>query len=337
VSWYVYLLECGDGSLYTGITCDPGEREAAHNRGQGAAYTRTRLPVRLAYVEPASDKSAALRRELELKARPRSGKLELLATRESVRRDAPLLNVPGFAAPHGFATRAGGVSEGPYATLNVGANTDDDGERVALNREVFASWFGLGVGRLCLLDQVHGDRVVAARAGSSELADAQISDDPSLLLVIGAADCLPLLFHDPRTGAVGAAHCGWRGTAAGLAGKTVAAMEERFGSRPEDIQVAIGPGICQACYQVGEEVVARVVAAGLPDELAAPDDEGRWRLDLTSANVLVLARSGVPERQILLAQAACTSCDPERFYSHRRDRGVTGRHWAAVRATTPVG
>jgi YfiH family protein len=337
VSWYVYLLECGDGSLYTGITCDPEEREAAHNRGQGAAYTRSRLPVRLAYVEPAADKSAALRRELQLKARPRARKLELLATRERVQRQAPLLNVAGFAAPHGFATRAGGVSEGPYASLNLGANTADDPDRVARNREIFASWFGVGVERLCLLDQVHGDRVVSAGPGSCEQADALVSDDPSLLLAIGTADCLPLLFHDPRTGAAGAAHCGWRGTAAGLAGKTVAAMAERFGSRPEDIRVAIGPGICQACYQVGEEVVARVVDAGLPGELAAPDDEGRWRLDLTAANVHVLARAGVPGRQVFLSQAACTSCDPERFYSHRRDRGVTGRHWAAVRATTPAG
>jgi copper oxidase (laccase) domain-containing protein len=114
-------------------------------------------------------------------------------------------------------------------------------------------------------------------------------------------------------------------------------MAERFGSRPEDLRVAIGPAICQACYQVGEEVVARVLSAGLPAELAAPDDEGRWRLDLTTANVQVLTRAGVPARQVFLTQAACTSCDRGRFYSHRRDRGVTGRHWGAIRATTPAG
>lgn len=330
----MYLLECADGTLYTGITRDPGEREAAHNRGVGAAYTRGRLPVRLAFVEPAAHRPAALRRELQLKAWSRRRKLELLATRDCVREDAPLLSVAGLAAPHGFSTRDGGVSDGPYRSLNLGANTSDGPEQVERNREIFADWFRVDSERLCLLDQVHGDRVVLAEPGRSTAADAQISNDPSLLLAIGTADCLPLLFHDRRSGAVGAAHCGWRGTAFGLAAKTVSAMQETFGSRPQDITVAIGPGICRSCYQVGAEVVERFLAAGLPAWLATPDGE-RWLLDLTAANVHVLERAGIPRRSILLSQA-CTSCDPDRFFSHRRDHGVTGRHWAAVRATAAV-
>ncbi|MEX2541535.1 MAG: peptidoglycan editing factor PgeF [Trueperaceae bacterium] len=335
MSWYVYLLECADGTLYTGITRDPAEREAAHNRGVGAAYTRARLPVRLAFVEPAAHRPAALRRELQLKAWPRRRKLELLATRECVRRDAPLLSTAGFAAPHGFSSRDGGVSDGSYRSLNLGANTADRPERVERNREIFADWFGVDSKRVSLLDQVHGERVVPAGADGSPAADAQISDDPSLLLAIGSADCLPLLFHDRRTGAVGAAHCGWRGTASGLAAKTVSAMQEEFGSRARDIVVAIGPGICRTCYQVGPEVVERFLAAGLPARLATPDGE-RWLLDLAAANVHVLERAGVSRRSILLQSQACTSCDPDRFFSHRRDSGVTGRHWGAVRATRPM-
>jgi YfiH family protein len=334
VSWYVYLLSCQDGSLYTGITRDPQERLSVHNRGAGAAYTRSRLPVRLAYVEPAADRPTALRRELQLKALRRSRKLELLETRSAVAASAPLVSVTGFRAAHGFSTRAGGVSEGAFESLNLGGNTEDSAERVRRNRRVFSGWFGARERDVCLLDQVHGDQVVVAKPGETQRADAQISDDPSLLLVIGSADCLPLLFHDGCSGAVAAAHCGWRGTLAGLPAGTIEAMRQRFNSRPQDITVAIGPGICGSCYQVGDEVRDQFRAAGFPDSIATADDEARWRLDLVQANVHVLRRAGVARRAILAADH-CTSCQPRLFFSHRRDRGVTGRHWAAVRATAP--
>lgn len=343
MGWYVYLVSCSDGSLYTGITRDPREREAAHNSGTGSAYTRSRRPVRLSYVEPADGKPAALRRELQLKGLSRQGKLELLATRSQVSCDAPLLTLPGFQPPHGFSTRVGGVSEGPYASLNLGAGVSDDPVRVAENRRAFREWFGVQEGELCLLEQVHGDRVVIAGEEESPQADAQISDDPSKLLVIGAADCLPLLFFDRVSGAVGAAHCGWRGTLAELASKTIAAMSDRFGSEPSQLLVALGPGICGDCYEVGADLVQRFLEAGFPPEIAERDEQGRWHLDLAAANLDVLRRAGIAEEAVLVAgdagqrtkgsRPACTSCGPGLFYSHRRDRGITGRHWAAVRAT----
>jgi YfiH family protein len=330
--WHVYLLECADGSLYTGIARDPVERATTHNSGAGAAYTRSRLPVRLVYVEPASDQSAALKRELQLKAMSRERKLELVRTRRRVEGHAPLLNAPEFLAPHGFATRLGGVSDGPYAGLNLGANTEDDPERVARNREVFAGWFGVPIGNVCLLEQVHGDEVVEAQAGRTPRADAQVSGDPSLLLAIGSADCLPLLFHDPKTGAAGAAHCGWRGTLAGLAAKTVRAMTECYGSRAEDLRVAVGPGICGGCYEVGLDLAERFHEAGFTEGVVLREQGDRVRLDLSAANRAVLLEAGVPAASIV-ATDTCTACDPVLYFSHRRDRGTTGRHWSAVMAT----
>jgi YfiH family protein len=331
--WHVYLLECADGSLYTGIARDAAERVATHNSGAGAAYTRSRLPVRLVYVEPASDRSGALRRELRLKSMSRERKLELVRTRGRIEGHAPLLNAPEFLAPHGFATRLGGVSEGPYTGLNLGANTEDDPERVARNREIFAGWFGVPIDGVCLLEQVHGDEVVEARAGITPRADAQTSDDPSLLLAIGTADCLPLLFHDTKTGAAGAAHCGWRGTLAGLAAKTVRVMTERYGSRPEDLRVAVGPGICGGCYEVGLDLAERFHEAGFDDDVVLLEQGDRARLDLAAANRAVLVRAGVPAASIVSTDT-CTACDPVLYFSHRRDRGTTGRHWSAVMATS---
>lgn len=334
--WFVYLLSCVDDSIYTGIARDPAERVAAHNSGTGAAYTRSRRPVRLAYVEPAEDKSAALRRELQLKSLNRQRKLELLASRSGVRCDAPLLSVAGFGAPHGFSTRAGGVSEGPFAGLNLGAGTADEPVRVEENRRIFRDWFGAEEEQLSPLEQVHGDRIVSAGVEERPQADAQLSNDPDRLLVIGAADCLPLLFFDPASGAVAAAHCGWRGTLAGLAGKTVDAMNERFGTDPAELRVAIGPGICRRCYEVGGDLVRKFREAGFPAEVADEGAGDRWHLDLVAANLHRLAQAGVPSTGIFTAGGdgtpACTSCLPQLFYSHRRDHGTTGRHWAAVRA-----
>lgn len=254
-------------------------------------------------------------------------------SRLSEGRRGSLLRVEGFTAPHGFSTRLGGYSSGAYASLNLRASTGDDPEIVKRNQELFAGWFGVTPGRVATLEQVHGTRVVEAKAGESQEADAQVSGDPGLLLVIGAADCLPLLFHHPESGVVAAAHCGWRGTVAGLAGETVRVMAHGYGCEPGQLEVALGPGICSSCYQVGAEVRDEVLDAGLPEELTKPDEQGRWRLDLAAANRHVLMQAGVAPGAIS-SVGSCTSCEPDLFYSHRRDRGVTGRHWAAVRATS---
>ncbi|MEJ2288044.1 MAG: polyphenol oxidase family protein, partial [Deinococcales bacterium] len=198
---------------------------------------------------------------------------------------------PDLPWPHGFTLRGGGVSGGAYASLNLGLSSGDAPEAVEANRDRLLAALGYGRDDVCAFHQVHGRRVLDGTPGwFVEQADAATSATPGRLLVVSVADCLPLLFVDPVRGAVGAAHCGWRGTVQGLAGEVVRAMSQRYGSRPADLRVAIGPGIQGPCYQVGP---------------------------------------GVRPQRVWSA-AACTHCEPDRFYSHRRDAGVTGRHWAFI-------
>lgn len=239
---------------------------------------------------------------------------------------------------HGFTGRSGGVSSGPFQSLNLGMSTADDPAAVTANRERVFARLGRTAGSLALLSQVHGDTVLRARAGEPlQEADAQHSDDPELLLAIGWADCLPLLYFDPDSGAVGAAHCGWRGSLAGLAGKVVRELQRVYGTEPARLLVAVGPGICQDCYQVGPELAAQFSAAGFGAAVVRPDHErpGHARLDLRTVNVQHLQSAGVLAGNID-DTALCTSCRPESFYSHRRDRGTTGRHWALISAGGPA-
>jgi polyphenol oxidase len=236
---------------------------------------------------------------------------------------------------HGFSPRGGGVSRAPWATLNLGASVGDDPGAVAENRRRVAAAFGVVPARLARLDQVHGARVHEAGADAIGLdGDAWIGDDPAWLLVVSGADCLPVLIADRRRGAVAAAHAGWRGVAAGVVGATVGALTRRFGSDPADLQVWLGPAIQGPCYQVGPEVVAAVRAdPTVPASVAWPDPAaaGRWRLDVPAAVRAQLEAAGVPAGMIA-ASLTCTHCAVDRCFSHRRDAGRTGRHWAVIRA-----
>jgi len=241
-----------------------------------------------------------------------------------------LLTAPHLSAPHGFSTRLGGVSEAPFDSLNLGLSTGDLPRRVAENRRRFLAHFGVAQEAVCALSQVHGKRVVEAKAGWFELeADGAVTDRPERLLVISAADCLAILVHDPRRNAVGAAHAGWRGTVAKVVVELVGKLYECYGSRPEELRVAIGPGIGGACYQVGNEVIAQVVAAGFSQQVYRRDTAG-YHLDLAAANRELLLSLGVPTEQIWTS-GYCTHCETELFFSHRREAGRTGRMWAAIR------
>ncbi len=240
-----------------------------------------------------------------------------------------LLSAPHLSVPHGFSSRLGGVSEAPFDSLNLGLSTGDEPCRVAENRRRFLAHFDVAQHEVCALRQVHSKTVVEGKAGwfGSE-ADGAVTDCPERLLVISVADCLAVLVHDPRRNAVGAAHAGWRGTVAKIVVELVGQLHGRFGSRPEDLLVAIGPGIGGTCYQVGEEVVAQVAAAGFSQQVYCRDTAG-YRLDLAAANRELLLGLGVPAEQIW-ASGYCTHCETELFFSHRREAGRTGRMWAAI-------
>lgn len=232
------------------------------------------------------------------------------------------LHAPHLQLPHGFSTRHGGVSQGPYDGLNLD-DREDDPALVAENRARAVSALGFAVDRVARLDQVHGTDVVRAAPGVQR-ADALVTDEPGLLLTIMTADCYPLLFEDTEAGVVGAAHAGWRGTLGRVAAHTVDAMVD-LGARRSHVRAAVGPGICADRYEVSAEVAAAFADAGLG--LAVRSVSGAVHLDLLAANVAVLEEAGVSGERVWAAERCST--EPE-FFSYRQDGGRTGRMWAAI-------
>ena len=241
-----------------------------------------------------------------------------------------MLTAPNLHALHGFSTRLGGVSASVYAApqgeggLNMNNrrmnDVQDDPAHVAENRRRALAALGLEPDALALLEQVHGADVVLARLGQIQQADAQVTDQPGVVLGILTADCYPVLLQDPQAGVIGAAHAGWKGTHARVAARTVEAMQ-RLGAQPERIKAAIGPGISAARYAVGAEVAHQFEAGGLGEHLSGS------QLDLAGANAQVLREAGVSAGNIWLS-GRCTY--ESEFYSHRRDAGRTGRMLALI-------
>jgi polyphenol oxidase len=232
--------------------------------------------------------------------------------------------------PHGFTTRKGGVSDGHYSSLNLGLSTGDDPKVVGRNRDKVLEYFHVSKNQVSILEQVHGNTVVVAEAGWHKVqADAQVTDNPDLLLIIGMADCLPILFHDPVKHVVGAAHAGWRGTSLRIAENVIETMRREYGSKPSDIRIAIGPAICKKNYQVGAEVFEAFKNADIPETFFDEDGE-RYRVDIAGANRVVIEQSGVLHDNIEDLNR-CTFADPELFYSHRRDGQKRGSHWALIK------
>lgn len=240
------------------------------------------------------------------------------------------INSALLPVPHGFATRAGGVSEGRFASLNLGLSVGDVRERVEENYRRLAAAVGAPLGALHTVKQVHGDRVLQAQPGEDSQtlrpqqgdADALFTEKAGDWVGVSTADCVPVLLVDPEHQRVAAVHSGWRGTDADISAKAVEALAAR-GSRPERLLVAVGPAIQQCCYVVSPELAKHFATRFGSDVVVAKGDE--FRLDLSRAVVLTLRRMGVKVGNMDVLQD-CTSCDSSRFFSHRRDSGRTGRH-----------
>ena len=221
-----------------------------------------------------------------------------------------------------FSTRLGGVSRPPYDQLNLGRSTADDPAAVAENRERLLRAAGLDPVCLSTAGQVHGTRVVeVSRPGHHAACDALLTRTQGVALAVTTADCMSILFLAP--GVVAAAHSGWRGTADGLPRATLEAVCGLAGCAPDAVQVAIGPAIRGCCYEVDEDVASRFPAVALRPST------GRPRLDLPTAAGHSLREAGV-RAEAIDDLGACTSCEPDLYYSHRRDRGLTGRHWGVA-------
>jgi YfiH family protein len=211
-----------------------------------------------------------------------------------------------------FTTRVGGVSEGPFASLNLGRKSGDDVARADENRRIACEAIGADVARLALNFQVHSDRVLKAVPGMrGEHADGLWTNEPGLPILAMSADCLPVAIARVDQGpAVAVLHVGWRGLLAGV----VAAGARALGGGA--LAAAIGPGIGPCCYEGGEEVAT-------PFRERFGDDVVReGRLDLWTSAERALHAAGVERVERF---DRCTSCEPETFFSHRRDAGRTGR------------
>jgi len=214
-----------------------------------------------------------------------------------------------------FTTRRGGVSREPYDSLNLGPLGDDDPQNVESNRSAALGALGLDPTSLAFARQAHGIGVTVARRPSADLsqeADAQVAVAPGVVPLVVVADCYPVAVACP--GGVALVHCGWRGTAAGVLERAVEALLAETGREREDLSAAIGPGIGSCCYRVGPDVLR---AFGLPADVEAS-------FDLGEQVGTKLINAGVDPAQIVSA-GMCTSCNPDLFFSYRRDGTSTGR------------
>ena len=238
--------------------------------------------------------------------------------------------------PHGFTTRLGGVSQGACQGLNISFHRGDAPEAVEENLRLLSQAVGFSPERLVLTRQTHSDIVrTVTRADAQGLdhhtypeCDALITNDPGTALMVFTADCTPILFFDPVTGAVGAAHAGWRGTAADIAGKTVRAMCREFGCQPQNIRSAIGPNLGPCCFQTDADVPQAMVATfGQSVEAWIQPRENKFYVNLKAINAYALRRAGV--EQIAISEE-CTMCAPHRYWSHRYTGGDRGSQGAVI-------
>ncbi len=251
---------------------------------------------------------------------------------------SPLLERAG--AVHGFTTRLGGVSEGIYASLNLGANRGDDPQRVRENYRRVCEALGVDREKLVFSSQVHGDvvrPVTLADAGKGldrEVdydADGLVTDVPGLTLVVFGADCLTILLHDPERQVIAAVHAGWRGTALGIVARAVNTMVREYDCETKNILAAIGPGISKCCFEVGLEVPQAMRDALGEDALPyikELEDE-KYKVDLKGLNALWLSRSDVMATNIDISPD-CTLCSPEKYWSHRYTKGKRGSQAALI-------
>ena len=237
------------------------------------------------------------------------------------------MTAAGFS--NGFSTRVGGVSPPPWDTLNLGAGCGDQPHRVGENFRRFCTAVGTDAQKLVKNKQVHGDLVRPVTGGdclsAPELpgtaeADGLVTGEKGICLTVFSADCIPILLCDPRRRVAAAVHAGWRGTALGIAARVVEHMVECCGCRAQDILAAIGPGISTCCFETRSDVPEgfwRHMGRRAERWIHPGADEEHFFVDLKGANAGWLTEAGVIRDHIAICPA-CTACETETFWSHRR-------------------
>jgi YfiH family protein len=229
---------------------------------------------------------------------------------------------------HAIFTRLGGVSPEPWSSLNVGGTVGDDLDRVRDNRRL--SFEALGRVPESIFDvwQVHSADAVCAHAprvegDSLRQADIILTDKPNVTLFMRFADCVPILFHDPHRGVIGVAHAGWLGTLRDVASVTVNTMKANYGSNPADILAFIGPSIGPDHYEIGADVILQVMQKfGDDSDQVLQSHNGKIHFDLWKTNRILLERAGIGRIELA---GICTACHTDDWFSHRAEKGRTGR------------
>ncbi len=234
----------------------------------------------------------------------------------------PLLEKTGVVR-HGFSTRLGGVSTGHCATMNISTTRGDDPAAVEENRRRIAKAIGVRAENMTYTNQTHTTNVAVVEAkdrGKRFMeTDGMVTNVPEICLVTFYADCVPLFFVDPVHRAIGLSHSGWRGTVGKMGKVTVERMRKEYGTDPAQVVAAIGPSICQDCYEVSEDVIEKFrenFDKALWPELFYEKADGKYQLNLWRANQAVLAEAGVPRENIAVTNL-CTHCNPDILFSHR--------------------
>lgn len=247
--------------------------------------------------------------------------------------EVPYLRYPLFSdtgiVKHGFSTRLGGVSEGCYASMNLSFTRGDREEDVRENFRRIADAIGVRCEDMVFSQQTHTSNVRVVTEADRGMGitrplawqdvDGLVTDVPGICLVTFYADCVPLFFVDPVKKVIGLSHSGWRGTVAKIGKETIRKMREVYGCDPGDILAAVGPSICQDCYEVSEEVIRQFQEHFSEKDRASlfyKKENGKYQLDLWRANELIFLESGIKTEHIAVTNI-CTHCNSDVLYSHR--------------------
>lgn len=249
----------------------------------------------------------------------------------------PILMETGLVN-HAFSTKIGGVSQGPYASMNFRKDAEDTDENVEENYRRFFKAFGADWNKGVMVNQTHtievreitADMIRPDRSLREKIAfydvDGMVTNVPGVTLITSYADCVPLYFLDPVHKAIGLSHSGRRGTVNRMGKVTLEKMKALYGTDPADVIACIGPSICQDCYEVGEEVAEEFFKAFAPEEhdlILKTNDRGRYQLDLWKANELILLQAGIKPEHLAVTDV-CTCCNHDLLFSHRYTQGLRG-------------
>lgn len=246
----------------------------------------------------------------------------------------PLLEQTGIVK-HCFTTRLGGVSEGIFASLNLSFTRGDDSQAVEENFRRVSEMMDCNYGNFALSDQTHTTNVrrvgmedagkgIVRERGYSDV-DGLITNEPGVVLSTFYADCVPLYFVDTKNRAIGLSHSGWRGTVGRMGRATLEAMNREFGTKPKDVVCAIGPSICQDCYEISQDVAEEFIKE-FPEhkqEILIEKGNGKYQLNLWRTNEIVLLEAGIKQEHLSVTDI-CTCCNPKILFSHRASQGKRG-------------